>query len=151
MLLWMTVGLSFALSFLAKWLADAFLHSRVAILGSFAGLQHSLNRGIAFSITFPGRVQTLLIAGALCAVIAVALRTARTPLAHVGYGLLIGGALGNAADRLFDGTVTDFIQVGTFPIFNVADSCITVGVGLLLLEMVLRQRGLRPWRGKGER
>lgn len=57
----------------------------------------------------------------------------------VVYGLIIGGALGNAADRFLradgiaDGSVVDFIDVGFIPVFNVADSAITVGVALALL------------------
>jgi signal peptidase II len=66
-----------------------------------------------------------------------AFRTAQSVYAQVGFGMIIGGALGNVLDRMRDGMVTDFFQVGTFPIFNVADSCITIGVIVLLLEMVL--------------
>jgi signal peptidase II len=48
-------------------------------------------------------------------------------------GMQLGGAMGNLVDRLFrDGRVTDFISVWTFPVFNVADSCITVGTILLI-------------------
>jgi signal peptidase II len=48
-------------------------------------------------------------------------------------GMQLGGALGNLVDRLVrDGRVTDFISLGTFPVFNVADSCITVGTILLI-------------------
>jgi signal peptidase II len=48
-------------------------------------------------------------------------------------GMQLGGALGNLVDRLTqDGRVTDFISLGTFPVFNVADSCITVGTILLI-------------------
>ncbi len=140
MLLWLTVALSFLSSMIAKWLADAFLHGRVAVIGSFLGLQYSLNPGIAFSITFPGPLQTLLIVVALLAMIVVAVRSAHSPQSQIAFGLIIGGAFGNIADRLLDGAVTDFVQVGTFPVFNVADSCITVGVALLLLEMALRWR-----------
>lgn len=64
---------------------------------------------------------------------------ARWPLA-LGFGLLIGGAIGNAIDRVRFGAVVDFIDVqrlGFFPwIFNVADSGITVGVILLLIDML---------------
>ena len=51
-------------------------------------------------------------------------------------GMQLGGALGNLVDRLVrDGRVTDFISIGTFPVFNVADSCITVGT-ILLISLV---------------
>jgi len=52
---------------------------------------------------------------------------------RIAMGLQLGGALGNLADRLTIGYVTDFISVGTFPVFNVADAGITSGAALLLL------------------
>ena len=63
----------------------------------------------------------------------------RGKLNAAAFGLIIGGALANIADRLPDGLVTDYIQVGTFPVFNLADSCITVGAVLLIFEMVRRK------------
>jgi len=55
-------------------------------------------------------------------------------------GMQMGGALGNVVDRLqFNGNVTDFISVGTFPVFNVADSSISVGVVILLLGVWLKE------------
>ena len=54
-------------------------------------------------------------------------------LLRVAMGLQLGGALGNLFDRLSIGYVTDFLSVGSFPVFNVADASITVGAALLLL------------------
>ncbi|MDY6867785.1 MAG: signal peptidase II, partial [Chloroflexota bacterium] len=54
--------------------------------------------------------------------------------------LQLGGALGNLIDRIRFGPVTDFISVGEFPVFNIADACITIGVGLLILSMWLSER-----------
>lgn len=54
--------------------------------------------------------------------------------------LQMGGAAGNLVDRLLAGKVTDFISVGTFPVFNVADSSITVGVVVLLLGIWIKER-----------
>jgi signal peptidase II len=130
-----TLG-SFALSLSAKFLADAFLSSRVSVLGSFAGLRYSLNPGIAFGIRFPWGLESLLVPLALILVTFAALKSARTQWSQIGFGLIVGGALGNVIDRIGDGVVTDFFQVSTLPIFNVADSCITVGVVVLLLEMI---------------
>lgn len=133
-LLLLAVLLSGALTLLCAWLAEQYLTERIAIIGSFAGFVLAHNPGIAFSITFPPLLQHLLIAAALVAVIIVALRSNQTRLSAVGFGFIIGGALGNVIDRIPDGLVTDFLQVGTFSIFNIADSFITVGVGLLLLH-----------------
>ncbi|MDO8754428.1 MAG: signal peptidase II [Anaerolineales bacterium] len=55
-------------------------------------------------------------------------------------GLQLGGAAGNLVDRLMMGKVTDFISIGTFPVFNVADSSITIGVIVLLFGVWLKER-----------
>jgi signal peptidase II len=55
-------------------------------------------------------------------------------------GLQLGGALGNLIDRLQYGHVIDFISIGSFPVFNVADSAITVGTCILLLGVFLKER-----------
>jgi len=56
-------------------------------------------------------------------------------------GMQMGGALGNVIDRLLrEGQVTDFISVGTFPVFNVADSSISVGVAILLLGVWIKEQ-----------
>jgi signal peptidase II len=54
-----------------------------------------------------------------------------------------GGALGNLIDRLIQGHVTDFISLGAFPVFNVADSSISVGVAILVLGMWLKERAVK--------
>lgn len=127
-------------SVLSKVAADRFLDERIPIVGSFAGLQLSFNPGIAFGITMPPVIQASAIATAVILLFFVALHTAKTSMSQIGFGLILGGALGNILDRIRDGIVTDFFQVGTFPLFNVADSCITIGVITLLLEMLLFPR-----------
>lgn len=56
-------------------------------------------------------------------------------------GLILGGTLGNGYDRLFHGSVTDFIALHFWPVFNVADSAISVGVAMLLAGYLLRRTG----------
>lgn len=124
-------------SFSAKLLADAFLHDRIALIGAFAGLLPTHNPGIAFGVRLPGGAQELLILIALALVVVAAVRSERSVTGDIGYGLIVGGALGNVLDRLQDGLVTDFFQIGSFAIFNVADSCITVGVALLLAQSLI--------------
>ncbi|OGJ55579.1 signal peptidase II [Candidatus Peribacteria bacterium RIFCSPHIGHO2_02_FULL_52_16] len=132
-------ALSFALSFAAKLLADVYLVERIAIIGQFIGLDPALNPGIAFGLQLPAGFQEILILAALVLVAIFAVRSTKTLLTHVGFGMILGGALANILDRLRDGFVTDFFQVGTFPVFNVADSFITIGVALLLLEWVIEK------------
>jgi signal peptidase II len=59
---------------------------------------------------------------------------------RLAMGLQCGGALGNLVDRIRDGYVTDFISIGSFAVFNVADSCISVGVAVLIVGMWLKER-----------
>ena len=58
----------------------------------------------------------------------------------VALSLMLGGAVGNLVDQFTLGFVTDFVAVGRFPIFNVADSAVTIGVGLMLLDMVIKEK-----------
>jgi len=62
------------------------------------------------------------------------------PLMRIAMAMQMGGALGNLIDRIFFGSVTDFIAVGAFPVFNVADSSITVGVAVLILALWISER-----------
>src|SRR3989344_3779613 len=135
-----TIILAFSLSFAGRFLAESFLTERVPLLGIFVGLSPSENAGFAFGVTFSPLLQYILIGGALVLVAFLAYRSRQEKVSSIAFGLIIGGALGNIVDRLDDGFVTDFFQVGSFPTFNVADSCITVGVGMLVLWEV--------WRGK---
>lgn len=59
---------------------------------------------------------------------------------RVAMGMQLGGALGNLTDRLRFGAVTDFISVGKFPVFNVADSSISVGVAVLIIGVWISER-----------
>lgn len=138
-LVWISSLVGLLLSLVGKCMADAWLTSRVSVIGEFAGLQLSHNPGIAFGIQLLGAFQTPIIIVAL-ALIVFAARKAETQLSQIGFGVIIGGAAGNVLDRLRDGFVTDFFQVGSFPIFNVADSCITIGVVLLAYDALIAKR-----------
>ncbi|MDD4287069.1 MAG: signal peptidase II [Candidatus Peribacteraceae bacterium] len=145
-LLWSITAAAAGVSLLAKVLVDRFLMNRIPIIGSFAGLQYSLNPGVAFGIRFPPFIQELLIGAALLAVLWLAIRSTRSllppsyQLRATSYELILGGGIANIIDRLPDGVVTDYFQIGTFPVFNVADSCISIGVLMLLMEMLVWRR-----------
>ena len=114
----------------------------LTIIDGFAALRVSVNSGIAFSITFHPVVQSILIIVALAAVTGLALRSRHDALRSTGFGLIIGGAIANLIDRLGDGFVTDYIVIGQFPVFNAADTCITIGVALLILHEFLRHSAI---------
>ncbi|MBZ5607923.1 MAG: signal peptidase II [Acidobacteriia bacterium] len=118
------------------------------IVPGLLNIVHTENPGIAFGlladITNPWRDVVLIgFSIAVLAIIsAVLLRAAEGPHAGVlrmGLAFVMGGALGNLFDRIVHGTVTDFVEVHMgehyFPAFNVADSAITVGACLLLLDL----------------
>jgi signal peptidase II len=117
------------------------------VIPGFFDIVHARNRGAAFSMfadsTSPWR-PFFLIGLSLAALILVAgiLRKASNldkPTA-IGLSLILGGALGNVFDRIVSGAVTDFLDfyVGAlhWPAFNVADSAIVIGSGLLLLSLL---------------
>lgn len=144
-LFWGTTVISCIGSVASTLLTERYVHERVPILGSFVGLTPSTNSGVAFGLEL-GLFEPWLIAVAVVVLFTMALRTAKTKESAVGFGLILGGGMANIIDRFMDGKVTDLYQVGTFPIFNTADSCITIGVGFLLLEMIILRRKAKTGR-----
>ncbi len=135
-----------AADLVSKSLAEAHLHQPVHLLGPL-GLDLGSNSGSAFSL-FTGNAAALaVVAVVLVAVLGfLALRTRRVAVA-VGLGLVLGGAVGNLADRLVrghHGDVVDFVTLTHWPTFNVADSAITVGVVLLLVLQFRRPPAAEP-------
>ncbi len=139
MILLLVSLIALVLSLLASWAASGMSHPIILIPGLLQ-LQLSYNAGIAFSIHIPSPFEEILIFSALAGVCIYAIRSKPTRLASVGFGFIIGGAVANLLDRLPDGLVTDYVAVGTFPIFNAADSCITIGVGILLLDAWIHRK-----------
>ena len=70
----------------------------------------------------------------------VAARRGATPTEHAAYACVLAGALGNVVDRAVRGYVVDFIHVSHWPVFNVADVAVVVGIGLLLLAQAKKRR-----------
>ena len=100
------------------------------------GLVNVRNSGIAFGLfSGAGPWLALVVGIAMLVLVATFATHADTPLAWLPGGLLLGGALGNLVDRVREGAVTDFIDLPSWPAFNLADSAITVGVLALLYVM----------------
>lgn len=116
------------------WAGHALARHPVHVLGP-AWLRLRYNSGLSFSLHTGGStvttVATLVVA---VAVVAVGLR-ARRGAPTVGFGLLLGGGVANVLDRLVSSPhrVTDFVSVGSFPVFNLADASITVGFAVLVV------------------
>jgi signal peptidase II len=113
------------------------------IINRFASITYTTNTGAAFGL-FPD--QGVLFVVIACVVIAAIILYYRqlsegNVLARVALGLMLAGTLGNLIDRLRQGYVVDFIDFNfwplqNWPVFNLADSAIVVGVGLLALTML---------------
>jgi signal peptidase II len=153
--LWLSL-LTITLDQLTKFIAEAelLLHQPVAL---FPGLNFTLmyNKGAAFSfLSDAGGWQRILFVTLSC-VISIFLffwlkqitqddKQKHNHLLQIGIAFILGGAIGNLIDRAATGAVVDFIQVyyteHYFPAFNIADSAITLGAGLLILDMFLEHR-----------
>jgi signal peptidase II len=96
-------------------------------------LTYTRNTGVAFgALAGGGLIVALLIGLSLALLIGYFAANKDKPLLWLPVGMLLGGALGNLADRAREGAVVDFIDPVAWPAFNIADSCIVVGVFLLL-------------------
>ncbi|HVT44114.1 MAG TPA: signal peptidase II [Thermoanaerobaculia bacterium] len=126
------------------------LHTSIPVIADFFQLVHVRNTGAAFGIGANASsplVPLLLNFGAIAVFILVVVYSFRTAvddrLLQIGLHLILGGALGNLIDRFRFGSVVDFLDVYVtiggrehhWPAFNVADSAICIGIGLLFLDM----------------
>lgn len=126
------------------------LYSHIQIIPGFFRLTHTENTGAAFSLfadsPSPWKT-TLLIAFSGIALVVVSVLLWKNNHAHVatgvGLSLIMGGALGNLWDRATNGRVVDFllfyVRRYQWPVFNLADSAIVVGAGLLVLEILFHK------------
>lgn len=131
----------------------------IHVIPGLFNIVHAENRGVAFGFlatsTAPWRGLLLVGTSAVVLIYVSYLllrgRTRGNAMLTVALALILGGALGNLYDRAVHGTVTDFVEVYAgehyFPAFNVADSAITIGGALLVLDMLRtrsRNTGLNP-------
>lgn len=142
-------GTSIALDQWTKWLVRTniefgmqWLPDSLIWLSPYARIVHWYNKGAAFGMFQNGNIVfTILAFIVIGAIIYYYPRVeAGDWTLRLAMGLQLGGAAGNLIDRLRVGQVTDFISVGTFPVFNIADASISVGVAVLLLGVWLNER-----------
>ena len=126
------------------WAANLFGGVKVFISG-WVTVRLIQNRGLAMGIgadgpLSPGALIVLFIAMALLLLFA-ALTPLTKRLRHWGFACMIGGALGNLGERLLRGYVTDFIEIWRFPIFNLADLALLVGMALAVVDIGREKQG----------
>ncbi len=128
---------------------------RHELIHNFVYLVHSRNPGLDFGILSDSastgtRIVLILGSIAVIAVLAWFLVAGQSleAMACAGLALLLGGATGNVTDRIVHGAVTDFFEVwlGTYryPAFNVADSAITIGAALIILDVLFARKHETP-------
>jgi signal peptidase II len=129
---------------LTKWIVASNLAygEGIHVLGPF-WIRHVQNSGIAFGF-FPNALAAVIIltAGAIAWMVVYFARSGgRHPVIPVALGLVIGGSVSNLFDRIRLGHVTDFLDFSHWPAFNLADSFIVIGVGIILIALVAADRG----------
>lgn len=116
----------------------------IPILGHYVQLAYTPNAGAAFSILQNQRAFLIAVPAVFTAVCLYFLLAEKLPyaLANTALTLIAAGGAGNLIDRVFRGSVVDFIDCTGihFAVFNVADSCVTVGAALLVLFVILHER-----------
>lgn len=115
---------------IVDWIGPGRAVSRVEMLGSIVAFEYLENRGAAFGLFQQGTVLLAIVSVVIVAVGAVAMvRFVKTEFwLASSIALILGGATGNAIDRFTRGFVVDYIAIGRFWKFNLADSAITIGV-----------------------
>lgn len=141
-------AVAYAADQVTKYLAVAHLTDRpdVTLIGETLQLHLTYNPGAAFSLGGGfTRVISVVAIIAVLVILVLALRV-RNRLWAAGLGILLGGVAGNLTDRLFrapgplEGYVVDFLMLPHWPVFNVADVCINIAAGVIILQSI---RGIR--------
>ena len=135
------------------WARTLPLGVRQPVVDGYWDWEHAQNPGAAFSSFIGGDVARVVLSlVALGALVAIGIAAWRTRpeqrLQRAAYAVIAGGALGNLVDRLRIGTVTDFVRWRVhdhlWPIFNVADAALLVGVAMLFLASWREKRTIGP-------
>jgi signal peptidase II len=123
----------------------------VPILGDYIRLTYVENRGAAFGVLQNQTAFFILVGIVVIGVIIASFRYMSDPgwLLIFALGLQMGGAIGNLIDRVSTGYVVDFIDLTFWPVFNIADSAIVVGVALLAYLIALKPSGQGAGTGDG--
>jgi signal peptidase II len=122
--------------------ANVAIGERVNLVGDLVQVWHAQNRGASFSLLQGASILFLVVSILSLGMVAYFHRSLRGRgwWVHLVLGVILGGTLGNFVDRLRQGYVTDWLSVGIgdlrWPTFNVADSSIVVGIGVLVLYLL---------------
>ncbi len=142
MKLWILAPVFIAIDQITKFLARALLIEKAFPIFSDVRLQLAFNKGFAFSLPAPQLILIALALGVSGFLIYWSTKENRTLCEKWVSVFIVSGAIGNVIDRIIFHEVTDFLAFWSFPIFNVADVLVSVGVGLLLLQEIKSMKKL---------
>jgi signal peptidase II len=114
--------------------------TEISVIDHVVGITNVRNSGAAFGFAPAGA--TLFLVASVVVWIGLIVYVVRNPIGEWGglvLGLILGGTTGNGYDRIVHGTVTDFINFHFWPVFNVADAAISIGVVLMIAGYLLRR------------
>ncbi len=124
-----------------KYVIKTYLTKTITIIPNFFYLTYTENEGAAWGI-FQGKTYLLIGISILCFIVLLreVITKQNSKITSISYMFILGGLVGNLFDRIFYGYVTDYLQFTfgnySFPIFNLADIVIVVGIFLLLIEII---------------
>ena len=130
---------------LLKYLVSTYL-TTVNIIDNFFSLTYVLNDGAAFSL-FASRIYLLILIAIICLffIIYELKNNLDDRVLSIGYSLVLAGLLGNFLDRLIDGYIIDYLSFKilgyNYPVFNLADILIVVGIIIVIIKEILKERG----------
>ena len=145
MLVVILVSVLLGLDLLFKYLVSTYL-TTVNIIDNFFSLTYVLNDGAAFSL-FASRIYLLILIAIICLffIIYELKNNLDDRVLSIGYSLVLAGLLGNFLDRLIDGYIIDYLSFKilgyNYPIFNFADILIVVGIVIVIIKEILKERG----------
>ena len=135
-----------ALDLVSKYLAQTYLANAAAlsIIPNFFELTYVINTGAAWSILEGQRTFFIVISSAVSIGLIYYLIKEKEPLMSLAVSLILAGTVGNLYDRIFFGFVRDMLSFNffgyQFPVFNIADSALVIGVILIIVDMVIKER-----------
>ena len=139
------VSVLLGIDLLLKYLVSTYL-TTVNIIDNFFSLTYVLNDGAAFSL-FASRTYLLILIAIICLffIIYELKNNLDDRVLSIGYSLVLAGLLGNFLDRLIDGYIIDYLSFKilgyNYPIFNFADILIVVGIVIVIIKEILKERG----------
>lgn len=130
-----TALIVFVLDRVIKELAVRFLTQDILLIDGFAKITYSQNTGVAFGVQLPFLAQLILVPALLVGGFYLVTKYLKLEsiFVQIVIGAVVGGAISNYVDRILHGYVIDYISIWIWPVFNLADIAISIGILLIVL------------------